>query len=123
MPAAYPREFHQDVVAIARKGQMPIAQVAKDFRIHEMTLNKWMRKADIEDGTRPGATASESAALRDLRRRTLAHASTSARAYRLGRPGLSSAIPIGLGINGCIQPRRFRSAAARHPSRLTSSRP
>ena len=31
MPAAYPREFRQDVVAIARKGQMPIAQVAKDF--------------------------------------------------------------------------------------------
>ena len=33
MPAAYPREFRQDVVAIARKGQMPIAQVAKDFGI------------------------------------------------------------------------------------------
>ena len=70
MPKPYPQEFRDDVVRVARNREqgVTLAQVAKDFGIHEMTLNKWMRKADIEDGTRPGATASESAALRDLRR-------------------------------------------------------
>jgi transposase len=31
MPKAFPLEFRQDVVAVARKGQAPLAQVAKDF--------------------------------------------------------------------------------------------
>ena len=71
MPKPYPQEFRDDVVRVARHREqgVTLAQVAKDFGIHEMTLNKWMRKADIEDGTRPGATAGESAELRDLRRR------------------------------------------------------
>jgi len=71
MPKPYPREFREDVVRVARNREdgVTLAQVAKDFGIHEMTLNKWMRKADIEDGTRPGVTSSESAELRDLRRR------------------------------------------------------
>jgi transposase len=30
MPKAFPLEFRQDVVAVARKGQAPLAQVAKD---------------------------------------------------------------------------------------------
>lgn len=71
MPKPYPEEFRDDVVRVARAREqgVTLAQIAKDFGIHEMTLNKWMRKADIEDGNRPGTTASESAELRDLRRR------------------------------------------------------
>ena len=71
MPKPYPQEFRDDVVRVARHREqgVTLAQVAKDFGVHEMTLNKWMRKADIGDGNRPGATASESAELRDLRRR------------------------------------------------------
>lgn len=71
MPKPYPQEFRDDVVRVARsRGQgVTLAQVAKDFGVHEMTLHTWMRKADIEDGNRPGNTASESAELRDLRRR------------------------------------------------------
>ncbi|GAD81493.1 putative transposase [Nocardia asteroides NBRC 15531] len=34
-----------------------------------MTLSKWMRQADVDDGNRPGTTRSESAELRDSRRR------------------------------------------------------
>jgi len=33
MPKPYPREFREDVVAVAHKGDAPIAEVAKDFRI------------------------------------------------------------------------------------------
>lgn len=32
MPKPYPREFREDVVAVAREGEDTIAQIAKDFR-------------------------------------------------------------------------------------------
>ena len=44
-------------------------QVAKDFGVHPMTLWKWMRRADIDDGSRPGVAGQESAELREARRR------------------------------------------------------
>ena len=44
-------------------------QIAADFGVHPMTLSKWMRQADIDAGTKPGSTTTESAELRDLRRR------------------------------------------------------
>ncbi len=47
----------------------PIKQVAKDFGISESCLRNWLHAADVEDGARPGATASESAQLREARRR------------------------------------------------------
>ncbi|MBF6314104.1 hypothetical protein [Nocardia farcinica] len=33
-----------------------------------MTLSKWMRQAEVDDGDRPGPTRTESAELRDARR-------------------------------------------------------
>lgn len=69
MPAPHPREFRDDVVAVARRGDAPVRQVAKDFGISESCLRNWMRQADVEDGTRPGVTAAESAELRELKRR------------------------------------------------------
>jgi len=69
MPAPHPKEFRDDVVAVARRGDAPIAQVAKDFGIAETCLRSWLRQADVEDGNRPGVTAAESQELRDLRRR------------------------------------------------------
>lgn len=69
MPAPHPKEFRDDVVAVARRGDAPVRQVAKDFGISESCLRNWMRQADVEDGTRPGVTAAESAELRELKRR------------------------------------------------------
>ena len=71
MPKPYPQEFRDDVVRVARAREagVTLAQIAKDFGIHEMTLNKWMRQADIDDDNRPGATRSDNAELRELRRR------------------------------------------------------
>lgn len=34
-----------------------------------MTLHKWIRQADIDDGNRPGRNREESTELRELRRR------------------------------------------------------
>ncbi|WP_344648732.1 IS3 family transposase [Cryptosporangium japonicum] len=71
MPKPYPREFREDVVRVARnRGDgVTLAQVARDFGVHEMTLSKWMRQADVEDGVKPGVTTDQSAELRELRRR------------------------------------------------------
>lgn len=69
MPRPHPREFCDDVVAVAQRGDAPVAQVAKDFGISGSCLRNWLYAADVEAGVRPGTTASESAELRDLRRR------------------------------------------------------
>lgn len=71
MPKPYPKEFRDDVVRVARNRDdgVTLEQVAADFGVHPMTLSKWMRQAGIDDGNRPGATCSESAELRDARRR------------------------------------------------------
>ncbi|WP_221441328.1 transposase [Jiangella mangrovi] len=69
VPRPHPKEFRDDVVAVARRGAAPIAQIAKDFGISESCLRNWLHAADVEDGHRPGTTASESLELRELRRR------------------------------------------------------
>jgi transposase-like protein len=69
VPRPHPKEFRDDVVAVARRGEAPVSQIAKDFGISDSCLRNWMHAADIEDGNRPGVTVSESAELRELRRR------------------------------------------------------
>lgn len=54
MPAAHPKEFRDDVVAVTRRGEAPIARLAKDFGISESCLRNWLHRADVEDGVRPG---------------------------------------------------------------------
>ena len=69
MPAPHPKEFRDDVVAVARKGEAPIAKLAADFGISESCLRNWLRRADVEDGVRPGTTAAENAELKEARRK------------------------------------------------------
>lgn len=71
MSAPYPQEFRDDVVRVARSREdgIIIAQIAKDFSVHEMTLHKWTRQADIDDGNRPGKTREESTGLREARKK------------------------------------------------------
>jgi len=71
MPKPFPKEFREDVVRVARNRDagVTLEQVAHDFGIHPMTLSKWLRQADIDDGSRPGRSRSESADLRAANRR------------------------------------------------------
>jgi transposase len=71
VPKPYPREFRDDVIRVARDREsgVTLAQVAKDFGIHEMTLTKWLRRADIDDGNKPGTTSAQSAELREANKR------------------------------------------------------
>jgi transposase-like protein len=71
VPKPYPREFRDDVVAVAQRREpgVSIKQIATDFGISETCLQNWLRKAEIEAGTRPGVSATESADLREARKR------------------------------------------------------
>ncbi len=71
MPQPYPSEFRDDVVRVARNREpgVTIEQIARDFGVHPMTLQKWMRRADIDEGVKPGVTRTESAELREAKKR------------------------------------------------------
>jgi transposase len=69
MARAYPAEFRDDVVAVARKHEAPVSQIAKDFGISEATLHNWLKRADIEEGVRPGVKQVESERERAQRKR------------------------------------------------------
>src|SRR6476646_3799760 len=69
VPKPFPKEFREDVVRVARSSDASVAQVAKDFGISESCLHRWLATDDVEQGNRAGVTASESAELRELRRR------------------------------------------------------
>jgi transposase len=56
VPKPFPAEFRADVIAVARKGEAPLRQIAKDFGISEACLHRWLKIADRQDGgDRPGA--------------------------------------------------------------------
>ena len=71
MPKPYPREFREDVVRVARSREpgVTLEQVAADFGVHPMTLYKWLRRVEVEDGSRPGVSRAEGEELRQARGR------------------------------------------------------
>ncbi len=69
MPQAFPLEFRRDVVAVARRKEAPMSQIAKDFGISESCLHRWVKRAEIEDGGREGLTLAEQAEIRELKKR------------------------------------------------------
>ncbi|PZE61821.1 hypothetical protein DEI83_15630 [Curtobacterium sp. MCBD17_021] len=73
MVKAYPEEFRRDVIAVARKGESSVRQVARDFGVSESCLARWLRLAHRDDGisvgAAPSAKAVEQAELRDAQKR------------------------------------------------------
>lgn len=72
MPKPFPEEFRRDVIAVARKGEAPVRQVARDFGISEACLHRWLKIADREDGVESeGSSAGrdQSAELREAHKR------------------------------------------------------
>ena len=70
MPKAFPEEFRRDVIAVARKGEAPLRQIAKDFGISEGCLHRWLKIADRDDGASTTTSGSdESVELREARKR------------------------------------------------------
>jgi transposase len=69
MPKAFPAEFRRDVVAVARRGEAPISQIAKDFGISPSAVQRWLKRAEIEEGVRDGLTRADEAEVRELKKR------------------------------------------------------
>src|SRR3954463_3722900 len=71
VPKPYPKEFRDDVVSVARNREpgQHLKQIAADFGISESCLTNWMKSADVEDGIKPGTTATDNAELREARKR------------------------------------------------------
>ncbi len=69
MPTAFPAEFRRDVIAVARKREAPLSQIARDFGISEGCLHRWLKRAEIEEGVREGLTVAEEAQIRELKKR------------------------------------------------------
>lgn len=71
VPETYPREFRDDVVRVARNREpgVTIERIAKDFGVHTMTVQKWLQRAAVDDGSKPGQSRTEGAELREARKR------------------------------------------------------
>lgn len=63
MVKAFPEEFRRDVIAVARKGETSVWQVAKDFGVSECCLARWLRLADRDDGISAASAPSGKAAV------------------------------------------------------------
>ena len=70
MPRPYPREFREGAVALARQGERPIAEIARELGIAESCLRNWLKQDQLDRRERDdGLTSREREELRELRRR------------------------------------------------------
>ncbi|MDQ0790808.1 transposase-like protein [Streptomyces sp. B3I8] len=71
VPRPYPKEFREDVVRVARNREpgVTLEQIAADFGVHPITLSKWLRRADTDEGARSATASDESAELREAGKR------------------------------------------------------
>jgi transposase len=69
MPKRFPPEFKADVVRVARRGDLSIAEVAVDFGVSEQSVRRWLHQADVDAGVVDGLTSAEQAEIVQLRRR------------------------------------------------------
>jgi len=68
MPKRWPDDFKRDVVAVARRDELTIPEVATDFKVAQESVRRWMRQADSDDGIKDGMTSAEQSELVWLRR-------------------------------------------------------
>ena len=59
--------FKAEVVELVRQPANTPASVARDLDLTETAVREWVKKADVDDGTRDGLTSAERAELVRLR--------------------------------------------------------
>lgn len=71
MPAPHSPEFRRRAVELARHGDKPQSELAKDLGISRSCLQNWIRQADVDEkgGDGQRLTSSEKKELAALRRR------------------------------------------------------
>lgn len=74
MPAPHPPEFRRRAVELARLGEQPVAQIAKELGISESCLRNWMAQADADEGKNTAESgrlsSDERLELAELRKKT-----------------------------------------------------
>lgn len=67
----YPIEFRDDVVRVAlnRDPGVTVEKIARDFGVHPMNLTNRMRRADVNEGSKPGENRTGTAELREACKR------------------------------------------------------
>ncbi|MGW3608226.1 transposase [Micromonospora sp. NPDC005161] len=66
---AFTPEFKAEIVAVCRRGDRTVGQVAKDFDLTETAVRDWVKQAGLDVGTRSdGLTTAERDELAQLRR-------------------------------------------------------
>jgi transposase len=69
MPRPYPKEFREGAVALARQGDRPVAEIAKELGIAESCLRNWLKQDQVDRCERSdGVSSAEREELRQLRR-------------------------------------------------------
>ena len=69
MPKAYPKEFKDGAVELARKGDRPVREIAESLGIAESCLRRWLRQEQFDRHERDdGLSSSEREELRELRK-------------------------------------------------------
>ena len=69
MPAPHPSEFRRRAVELARRGDSPIAVIAKQLSISDSCLRNWIAQAEVEEnGSEARLTSAEKRELAQLRR-------------------------------------------------------
>jgi transposase len=55
----YPEEFRREAIRLARLGDKPQRQLAKDLGISDLTLRNWIKQEKAERGERPGGLSQD----------------------------------------------------------------
>jgi transposase-like protein len=55
----YPEEFRREAIRLARLGDKPQRQLAKDLGISDVTLRNWIKQEKAERGERPGGLSQD----------------------------------------------------------------
>lgn len=64
---AYPPEYRDQIIALARSGRSP-QDLAAEFEPSSQTIRNWIRQAKIDSGQQEGTTSNDKAELARLRR-------------------------------------------------------
>ena len=77
MPKQFPAEFRQRALRLLAEARQQeqyetewaaISAVASRLGVNNETLRKWLRRSEVDAGTRPGTTSEELAEIRRLKR-------------------------------------------------------
>lgn len=64
---AYPPEYRDQIIALARSGRSP-EDLAAEFEPSSQTIRTWIKQAKIDSGRQEGTTSDDKAELARLRR-------------------------------------------------------